>query len=89
MTLHNVSDARITVFRRPITVPGLKCLMPDTIAIAAHDSLPYRLQLTADTTGFVKGRFLLTTTSAINPQMEFNVVANVADEHGVPVMSRH
>lgn len=89
VTLHNISDETVKVFRQAITVPGLKCRMPDTIAIPAHDSLLYRLQLTADVTGFVKGRFVLSTTSAVNPQMEFNVVANVADEHGVPVMPRH
>ena len=89
VTLHNLSDASIDVFRQPITVPGLKCLMPDTVTVAAHDSLPYRLQLTADTTGLLQGRFLLRTTSARNPEIEFPVIANVADEHGVPVIRTH
>lgn len=86
--LYNVSSVPVSFIRMPMTMPGLHSLMPDSISIAAHDSLKYRLELTGDTTGLMTGKYRLRTTSALNPMLEFSVFANIADKNGMPEMPK-
>ncbi len=89
VNLINTSDHPISVYRQPIVVPGLRSMMPDTLTIAPRDTVPYTLQWTPDQTGYHTGRFQLKTSSTINPLLEFNVVANIANEEGlVPFPTR-
>ena len=85
----NRTDKPMSIYRQPMTMPGLRSLVPDTLTIAPHDTASYRLQWTPDTTGFQTGRFSVKTTSTRTPVMEFNVVSNVADEHGIVPIRIH
>ncbi len=78
----NETDSTFVLTRADIQMPGLRSLMHDSLVLAPHDTIEYRIEFNAPRAGYQSGKLKLLTTSGLNPSEDYDVYANAENPDG-------